>query len=489
MRGMTRRTAALNVVGLTPGLLGPHTPRLNRWMADAAVASLRPVLPAVTCAVQATMLTGLPPSRHGIVGNGWYDRDAAEVRFWRQSNHLVQAPKVWDSARAVDPAFTCANLFWWFAMYAGTDITVTPRPMYPADGRKVPDVWTAPAGLRDTLQAQLGRFPLFEFWGPRTTIRSSRWIADAARAVEAADAPSLSLVYLPHLDYVLQREGPDGASLPQDLSDLDALCGDLIAFYEDRGVQVLLLSEYGVTAVSTPVHLNRVLRRHGLLAVREELGHELLDAGASAAFAVADHQVAHVYVRDPDRLDQVRALLEAEPGVGCVLDAAGKRTRGLDHARAGDLVALAAADAWFTYYYWLDDRRAPDFARTVDIHRKPGYDPAELFVDPAIRLPRLKVAGILARKRMGFRTVMDVIPLEAGLVRGSHGRPDAGRDASPLVATRSRSLLPGAEVEAAEVRDLILQHLFGPERFAPKRMQADGHSSARAIAPRAGLQT
>ena len=466
---MPQRTAVLNVVGVTPGLLGPHTPQLNRWLAQGAVASIRPVLPAVTCAAQATMLTGLPPSRHGIVGNGWYDRDAAEVRFWRQSNHLVQAPKVWDTARALDPAFTCANLFWWFAMYSGAEFTVTPRPMYPVDGRKIPDVWTNPAGLRDALQAKLGRFPLFEFWGPRTTIRSSQWIADAARAVEAEHAPSLSLVYLPHLDYVLQREGLDGAHLPRDLSDLDAVCGALIAFYEDRGVQVLLLSEYGVAPASRPVHLNRVLRRHGLLAVRDEMGRELLDAGASVAFAVADHQVAHVYVRDADRLGEVAALLAAEPGVECVLDAAGKRARGLDHARAGDLVAVAAPEAWFTYYYWLEDDRAPDFARTVDIHRKPGYDPVELFVDPTIRMPQLKVAGILARKWLGFRTVMDVIPLDAGLVRGSHGRTGAGRELRPMVATRSRALLPAPEIEAAEIRDLMLGHLFGAARLAAGR--------------------
>ncbi len=474
MRSLTRRTAVLNVVGLTPGLIGSHTPHLTRWMMDADIASLRPVLPAVTCSVQATMLTGRPPAGHGIVGNGWYDRDAAEIRFWRQSNHLVQAPKVWDAARAIDPAFTCANLFWWFAMYAGTDITVTPRPMYPADGRKIPDIWTNPPELRDALQGKLGRFPLFEFWGPRTTIRSSRWIAEAAKLLETAQAPGLSLVYLPHLDYVLQREGPEGANLARDLTDIDAVCGDLLAFYQQRGVQVVVLSEYGITAVSRPVHINRVLRQHGLIAVREELGRELLDAGASAAFAVADHQVAHVYMQDPDRLGQVRAVLEAEPGVATVLDESGKQAQGLDHARAGDLVAVAAADSWFTYYYWLDDRRAPDFARTVDIHRKPGYDPSELFLDPALRLPRLKVAGILARKRLGFRTVMDVIPLDAGLVRGSHGQLAAEQPSMPLVATQSRGLLPGTEMDAAGVHDLLLAHLFGLDQASERRAGQSG---------------
>ena len=482
MRGVTspvrQRVVALNVVGLTPDLLGPHMPFLTRWMAEAKVAALRPILPAVTCSVQATMLTGLPPSRHGVVGNGWYERDQAEVRFWRQANGLVQAPKVWDAARALDPAFTCANLFWWFAMYDGADVTVTPRPMYPADGRKIPDVWTQPAGLRDSLQTQLGRFPLFEFWGPRTSIRSSQWIADAARAVELADSPSLSLVYLPHLDYVLQREGPGGAGVPADLVQLDALLGGLIPFYEDRGVQVIVLSEYGIEPVSQPVHLNRVLRGRGWLSVREELGREVLDAGASAAFAVADHQLAHVYVRDPSQVGAVRSALEGVPGVESVLDRDAQAACGLAHPRAGDLVAVAAPGAWFTYYFWDDDRRAPDYARTVDIHRKPGYDPVELFLDPSLRFPRAKVASILLRKAAGFRTLMDVIPLDAGLVRGSHGRLPSTAASGPLVATKARNLLGGGNLEATDVHDLLLAHLFGSDQVAARCMSVVGARQA-----------
>ncbi|HEV7265199.1 MAG TPA: nucleotide pyrophosphatase/phosphodiesterase family protein [Falsiroseomonas sp.] len=456
-----RRTVVLDVVGLTPRLLGPHTPFLSRWVAEGARTALRPVLPAVTCSVQATMLTGVPPARHGIVGNGWYDREGCEVRFWRQANRMVQAPKIWERARALDPGFTCAHLFWWFAMYAATDVAVTPRPMYPADGRKIPDVWTDPPGLRDTLQRQLGRFPLFEFWGPRTSIRSTRWIAEAAKLVEAIHAPTLTLIYLPHLDYALQRLGPDDPATAKDLGEVDAVCAELITHYEGAGVQVILLSEYGITPVSRPVALNRVLRERGFLVLREELGRELLDAGASAAFAVADHQIAHVYLRDHDRVSEVRALLEAVPGVAAVLDTAGKASCGLDHPRAGDLVVLAERDAWFTYYWWLDDRRAPDFARTVDIHRKPGYDPVELFVDPAIRLPGLTVAGVLARKALGFRTLMELTPLDASLVKGSHGLLPADEADAPLVATRTHDLLPPDGIEAAEVHDLILAHLTG----------------------------
>ena len=416
-----RKTVVLNVVGLTPGLLGPATPRLRAFAEGGALATIAPTLPAVTCTAQATYLTGAHPDEHGIVANGWYVRDECEVKFWRQSNQLVQRPKLWEAARALDPTFTCANLFWWFNMYSSADYAVTPRPMYPADGRKLPDVWTQPAELRGALQAELGQFPLFHFWGPATSIRATRWIADAALSVDRRHDPTLTLIYLPHLDYGLQRLGPEHPAIAAELGAVDAVCGNLIDHYRGRGAEVIVLSEYGIAPVSRPVHLNRRLREAGLLAVRVELGRELLDAGASAAFAVADHQVAHVYVNDPDSVPRVRALLEETSGVAEVLDGAGKQARRLDHPRSGDLVAIAEPGAWFTYYYWLDDRRAPDFARTVDIHRKPGYDPCELFFDPRLRWPKLHAARRLAQKKLGFRTLFDVVPLEAELVRGSHG--------------------------------------------------------------------
>src|SRR5581483_1800033 len=454
-----QRAVVINAVGLPPGLLGPHPPRLRAFAERGRLATITPVLPAVTCSAQATYLTGCHPDQHGIVGNGWYFRDECEVRFWRQSNRLVQRPKLWELARARDPAFTCANLFWWFNMYSTADVAVTPRPMYPADGRKLPDVYTTPADLRPALQAALGQFPLFQFWGPAASIRSSAWIAAAAKWVEERYHPTLTLVYLPHLDYGLQRHGPRAPEIAGELQALDAVCGDLIVFYEQRGARVLVLSEYGIEPVSRPVHLNRALREQGLLAVRDELGHELLDAGASAAFAVADHQVAHVYVNDPARLGQVRALLERTQGVAQVLDTDGKRAARLDHPRAGELVAVAAPGAWFTYYYWLDDRRAPDFARTVEIHRKPGYDPVELFLDPRLAAPKLTIGLKLARRALGFRTLLDVIPLDASLVRGSHGRLPEAASERPLLISANPSLLPADTLDAAEVCGLILRHL------------------------------
>lgn len=455
-----RRTVVINAVGLTPELIDTGSmPNIQKFVAAGRLATVSPVLPAVTCSVQATYLTGTYPDQHGIVGNGWYFRDECEVKFWRQSNKLVEHPKIWEQARQIDPTFTCANLFWWYNMYSTADYTVTPRPMYPADGRKIPDVYTQPATLRDQLQAEFGTFPLFEFWGPNTTIRATQWIANAARWIETHHQPTLSLVYLPHLDYCIQRFGPDLPNIQEDLQELDSVCGDLIRFYEGRGIQIILLSEYGITPVSKPVHLNRMLREKGYLAVREELGRELLDAGASTAFAVADHQFAHVYVNDPSRLAEIRALIEAVAGVGEVLGTKQEKAKyHLDHPRSGELMVLADPDAWFTYYYWLDDSRAPDFARTVDIHRKPGYDPVELFVDPAIRLPKLKAGLRLAQKQLGFRYLMDLISLDATLVKGSHGIPTSARQGA-MIATRQRDLLQQDAIQATDVYRLMMDHL------------------------------
>ncbi len=454
-----RKTVVLNIVGLTRSLIGPHTPRLRDYLLRSSSAAIGHVSPAVTCSVQSTYLTGKWPSEHGVVGNGWYYRDECEIKFWRQSNKLVQGKNIWDVARELDPNFTCANICWWFAMYADTDFTVTPRPMYPADGRKLPDIWTKPAGLRDSLQKGLGQFPLFKFWGPAAAIESTQWIADAAMQVDAENNPTLTLVYLPHLDYVLQKVGPAGSSIAKEMASLDAIAGRLIDYFESKGAAVIVLSEYGIAKVDTPVHLNRVLRSAGLLAVRDELGRELLDAGASTAFAVADHQIAHVYVNDPQQLDRVNSLLAEQPGVGEVLRGADRGKVHLDHPRAGDLVVLAKPNAWFTYYYWLDDSRMPDFARTVDIHRKPGYDPVELFLDPEIAIPKLKLAGKLLKKKLGFRYLMDVIPTDASLVRGSHGLPPATADEGPIVMTRHKELLTTPALEPTKIFDLILAHL------------------------------
>ncbi|MFM1878489.1 MAG: hypothetical protein RLZZ241_1355 [Bacteroidota bacterium] len=418
-----------------------------------SLREITPVVPAVTCTAQSTYLTGKLPSEHGIVGNGWYFKTECEIKFWRQSNKLVEAPKIWDVLKAENPQFTCANLFWWYNMYSSADISVTPRPNYLADGRKIPDIYSDPPEFRDELQQTLGQFPLFYFWGPKADIRSSKWIAEAAKQTEIRYSPDLTLIYLPHLDYNLQRYGLDFKYIAKDLNEIDRVVGDLISYYKDQRTNVILLSEYGITDVSQPVHLNRVLRANGLLAVREERGLELLDAGASEAFAVADHQVAHVYVKNSNRIQEVRELLVNTAGVERVLSGPDLKVMGLNHQRSGDLVVLAKSQSWFSYYYWNQDRKAPDFARTVEIHKKPGYDPVELFTDPNDPFVVTKIAGKLLAKRLGFRTVMDLIPLRAELVKGSHGCVPADRADYPIFIT--------GNPEDRQERPLVATEVFG----------------------------
>ncbi|GAB3496692.1 alkaline phosphatase family protein [Amycolatopsis cihanbeyliensis] len=449
----------LDVVGLTPKLLR-HMPNLSRLASSGWQAELGTVLPAVTCSAQSTFLTGLTPAQHGIVGNGWYFRDLGEVYLWRQHNKLVGGEKVWETARAARPGYTAANLCWWYAMGASTDFTITPRPVYHADGRKSPDCYARPPELHDRLTAELGPFPLFNYWGPTASITSTRWIVAAARRLFWDERPDLLLVYLPHLDYDLQRYGPDSPQAVAAARAVDAEVAPLLAEAERAKAPVVALSEYGITQANQPVDINRALRGEGLLEVYTQEGMEYLDPWTSRAFAVADHQVAHVYVADETDLPKVRHLVEALPGVDEVLDRQAQARYGLDHERAGELVAVAEPQAWFTYYYWLNDDRAPDFARGVDIHRKPGFDPAELFFDPADRFAKPKAMLNLARKKAGLRYTMNVVPTDPRWVRGSHGRlPDSPQDGPVLLC--SDPAVP-SEVESSGkmpgtgVRDLLL---------------------------------
>ncbi|MFB8764329.1 alkaline phosphatase family protein [Nocardiopsis alba] len=457
-----RRLLVIDAVGLTPRLL-EHAPRLSALADRGTRATLETVLPAVTCTVQSTFLTGAPPARHGAVANGWYFRDLGEVHLWRQHNRLVGGEKVWETARRHRPDFRTANVCWWYAMGATTDWTVTPRPVYHADGRKSPDCYARPVELHDELTAELGPFPLFHYWGPTASIRSTEWIVAATRRL--LPRADLTLCYVPHLDYDLQRFGPDSVQARRAVRDLDATLAPLLDDAEAAGVTVLVLSEYGITPADRPVHVNRVLREAGLLEVYTQEGMEYLDPWTSRAFAVADHQCAHVYVDDPADLPEVARLLSEVEGVDLVLDRRAQADHGLDHERSGELVLFADPGAWFTYYHWLDDDRAPDFARGVDIHRKPGYDPAELFLDPADRLVRLRAATGLVRKKVGLRYAMNVVPLDPGCVRGTHGRPHTAPEDGPVLLCTDPSLARD-RFAATEVRDLMLDLVGVP---APAR--------------------
>jgi len=428
------RIVLLCVVGLDRAVLDAAVmPGLSALARASGCRTLEPELPALTCSTQASMLSGVPPAGHGIVGNGWYHRDLAEVRFWHRSGRLVAAETIWEGMRRRDPGATCANLFWWHNCYSSADWIVNVRPIYKADGRKRPDIWASEETLRHRLNAELGPFPLFRYWGPGADIVSSRWIAGAARRVEQWHTPTLSLVYLPHLDYAGQRDGPGSEGERRSAGEIDAVVSELLDFYRQRGVRPIVVSEYGIEPATGPVWINRHLREAGWLALRDEEGAEVLDPGASPVVAVADHQVAHLYVRAPAEVEAVAERCRAIEGVDEVLGEAGQRAIGLAHPRGGDLVLVAGPGRWFAYPWWEDPARAPDFARTVAIHAKPGYDPAELFIDPAIRFPRLAVGWRLVKKRLGFRVLMDLVPLEPAQVAGTHGRARTAPEHRPLI--------------------------------------------------------
>lgn len=447
-----KKTVVIDVVALSSSVIGEHTPFLSDYIKRKHLSLIQSVFPALTTSAQSTYVTGKWPSETGIVGNGWYDRGDCEVKFWKQSNKLVSGEKIWEMAKKEDPNFTCSTMFWWYNMYSTADYSVTPRPNYLADGRKMPDCYSHPAGLRDMLQDKLGEFPLFQFWGPGANIKSTQWIADASMLTDDLYDPTLSLIYLPHLDYCLQKFGPDFTKIHKELNEIDEVLKKLITFYEDKGAEIILLSEYGISPVRNPIHLNRLFREHGLLAIREERGLELLDPGASKAFVVADHQIAHVYINDSSVKDQVIELLRKVPGVERVLDQKEQIDFQINHERSGDLVLMADEDSWFTYYFWLDDAKAPDYARCVDIHKKPGYDPVEMFMSSKLR------AGYkLLRKKAGFRYVMDVIPLDANLVKGSHGRIWVRPEFQPVLITDQKQ--EGSSISANDIFNIILSSL------------------------------
>jgi predicted AlkP superfamily pyrophosphatase or phosphodiesterase len=405
----------LCAVGLTPDLIGADTPHLAALAGRGFCAPMTTVLPALTTSAQTSMLTGVLPQEHGIVANGWYFRELGEIWLWRQSQGLVQAPLVWQGEH---PLRTLKH-FWWYAMNTDVAATVTPRPVYRHDGRKEADCYAWPPELKTALAATHGTFPLFRFWGPATSIESTDWIADSFSTAIAFAQPQLALCYLPHLDYDFQRHGPQGAHVARNLRALDAAVGRILARHPES--PVLVVSEYGIEAVDHGVYLNRLLRERGWLSVSDNSAGELLDPGPSRAFAVCDHQIAHVYLREASDCADVLAAVKSLPGVAEVYCGGERAQVGLNHPRSGEIVAFAEPGCWFCHDYWLDQRRKPDFANAVEIHKKPGYDPRELHFDP--QGGKRRAATALLRKKLGLRYSMNAIASDDRLVKGSHGRP------------------------------------------------------------------
>lgn len=450
----------LNAVGLTPRLL-PHAPRLSALAQKGWVANMPEVLPAVTCTAQATLLTGQRPNGHGVVANGWLFHDTNEVRFWQQCNRLVRAEPVYETARkvAVEKGrdFRAAKLFWWFNQGAAVDFSVTPKPWYAVNGDKAFDVAGTPDGLCEKLKKEIGPFPFPAFWGPMAGLPSTAWIAKCAASVLRDSAPELTLVYLPHLDYEPQRRGPSGCNIAKHVKELDDACAPLLDMAEKLGANVWVCSEYGHCDVDYAVYPNRELQRRGLVSVRRGPFGDQLDLYASRAFAVCDHQLAHVYVRHLADMPVVKDILANLPGVAEVFSGSEREKIHLNHERSGDLIALSAPRAWFAYPFWPDDNHAPDYAPSVAIHHKPGFDPCELFFDPKLMLPKLRAARRLIQKKLGFRTTFDVVPLDASIVKGSHGLPAADPIDRPILIGHGPN--PGESVPMTRVKELLLREM------------------------------
>lgn len=455
---MKTKLLVLNVVGLTKNLICDHTPFLQEYITKNSYGFIDVDAPALTCTTQSTFLTGSNPEDHGIVGNGWFNHELNEVLFWKQSNNLVNGEMIWDSCKKKDPTFTSAQLFWWYNMYNTADWSVTPRPLYPADGRKIPDIYSNYEELRHELTQVLGTFPLFNFWGPNANIKSSEWIAECALYIHKTKKPDLNLVYLPHLDYCLQKFGPNTNKIAKELKEIDNLIKKIVETVEKENVKIIILSEYGITEVNETIHINKILRKNGYLKVKKELSYEQLDPGASEAFAVSDHQCAHVYIKNKKLIPEIKTLLKNIHGIEQILDQSEQKKQGMYHHRSGDLFLISQKNYWFSYYFWLDDKLAPDYAKTVDIHRKPGYDPMELFINPKLKFPKLKIISKLLKKKLGFRSLLDIISFDTSLVKGSHGRKSCTPEEGPILIS-SKGNLPKF-IKANEIKNLMETHIF-----------------------------
>jgi len=417
-----------------------HMPKLRSLVADGDAATLIPNFPCVTWPIQANMLTGKLPTRHGVVGNGFYWRERNEVEMWTAGNDVIRSAQVWDILHQHDLELTSAVWFPMLSKGCGADYVCMPAPVHNPDGSETLWCYTKPAELYGDLQEELGDFPLKHFWGPLAGIESSTWIAESAASVAEDYRPKFFYIYLPHLDYAAQQTGPDSPPAMKALKELDLVLGRMFNEFNDAwpGADVtwMIASEYTIEPVDHVTYPNRVLREAGLLAVREEEDGEHLDLAASRAWALVDHQFSHVFIKDAaaDVADEVMRLFDGQEGIAEVLAGVERLRYEISHYRSGEVILISTTNSWQAYYWWLDDAKAPGFARTVDIHRKPGYDPVELHFDPKTKS----------------------IPLDATLVKGSHGAPDVGEEQCGVLLSSKKGTLRREQYEDVDVAKLIL---------------------------------
>jgi len=442
---------ALSIPGLRQADLA-RMPVLAGLAAAGRCLPLAAGFPAVTCPVQATLTTGVPPATHGIVANGLFDRRSQHLEMWISPDSVHRAPRLWDRIRRARPGVRTAAWFLLQSKHATADLVCLPAPKHNPDGTETMWCHTNPEPLYAALRETLGEFPLHKFWGPVAGIESSRWIARSFVEASKPAPPHLAFVYLPHLDYAAQRTGPDSPPAHAACGELDTEIGTLLDDFGSlvgcENLTVLVVGEYAIRPVSHALHPNRILREAGLLVVRETTDGEILDIAASRAWTLADHQIGHVFLRDPADAATVADLFRGRAGVCRVLHGDDLVTAGLvspgqprAESHCGDLVIESTLDSWQTYFHWLDDAQAPTFARTIDIHRKPGYDPLELHLDRT-RLPQI------------------AIPLDPSLVKGSHGAVDPANPHETILIASRPDVTSASSLAMTDVAGVVEQ-LFG----------------------------
>jgi predicted AlkP superfamily pyrophosphatase or phosphodiesterase len=440
---MPEHVILLSIPGLRKQDL-TQMPRLSALVAGGDCGELVPSFPGVTCTVQANMTTGLMPTEHGVVANGFYFRDQQRVEMWTSPNSCIQQPQLWDILHQHNSQLTAASWFGLHSIGAGADIVCWPAPKHNPDGSESLWCYSKPESLYHELLEKFGHFPLQHFWGPFANIKSTEWIVSSAIFAAERFRPNLFYIYLSHLDYAAQKDGPDSPAALKAVAELDEQIGRLVdgftKAYPGADLLWLVASEYVITPVDHVSYPNRILREAELLTIKIEDDREQLDFSTSKAWALVDHQFSHVFVRDGDPaiIAKVRALFEGSPGIAEVVSGDQLANYELDHPLAGDVVLISTPDSWQAYYWWLDDALAPAFARTVDIHRKPGYDPVEMFWDPANK----------------------GIPLDATLVKGSHGAPAREPNQRGVLLASERGVFVEQPLADTDVCDIVLRQ-FG----------------------------
>jgi len=456
---LMRKLLLLNVAALSPSEITGHTPTLAALANAGSLSALRAPFPALTCTSHATMFTGTLPAEHGIVGNGWYDREHAKVFMWNRSAHHVRGETLWDAARARVPQFKAANLFWRFVADSECQLQVTERPVYWSSGRKSFDFFTQPTDLHARLVQALGKFPFPQFWGPFAGIASTEWILLATAQVMEQDDPDLLMAYAPYLDYEAQRHGPNSHQAQDALARMDSALAVILAKARSLGRDVALVSDYGFAQVERPVYINRVLRGSGFMSIEAAANGDQIAYGVSRAFAVCDNQVAHVYVANPDDIESVQTLLRGTPGIADVLDREAQASHHIDHPRAGELLAVADTDAWFAFPYWLDEQRAPDFADCIAIFDKGGFDPCELLPRPGV-FGKPYIAMRLAQKLARLAVPFDVINPDATLIRGARNIANDEANGATLITSWQRQ---SASVAMQDLKQMLLARMFNDD--------------------------